>query len=151
MTERLRQILRGKNVAPKTADEAAVAMALENAGGGGGGGGESNVVLIPFTLTADPDTGAIKGSTNAAIADAAAALAANKILIADSTIAVGAFGTNHLRAIMTGLEGDSPAFRACVPMLNDAGTELGLYAITWTGDGEDGVDVRGGKVAVTSD
>ena len=146
MTERLRKILRGASITPKTADEAAVTTAIENAGGGGSGDG-GNVLRIPFTLTVEQETGAITGTTEAVIADAAAALDAGKILIADATLDAGAFGEQHLCAVMSGTVGDSSAFKACVSSLSDSGATLELYGIAWDATG---VTVHGGSIAVST-
>lgn len=123
-----------------------LADVVEDGGSGGGGEGESNVVRIPFTLTADPDTGAITGTTDAVIADAAAAMAAGKILIADAMMDTGGFGKQHLCALISGVDGAAPAFKACASMLSDDGTELNLSGLAWT---TAGVSVHGGKVAVS--
>lgn len=126
-----------------------LADVVEDGGSGGGGEGESNVVRIPFTLTADPDTGTITGTTDAVIADAAAAMAAGKILIADAMLDAGGYGTQHLCAVMigtTGVSGVGVAFKACASMLSDDGTELNLYGLAWDSSG---VTVHGGKAAVS--
>lgn len=117
------------------------AWAATDAPSGGG-----DVLRIPFTLTADMDTGAITGTTEASIADAAAAMEAGKTLIADSTLDFGAAGTNHFCVVMSGMIGASPVFKACASMLSDDGADLELYGILWT---PAGVSVHGGKVAVS--
>lgn len=129
-----------------------LADVVEAGGSGGGGGGGSDVIRVPFTLTIDGETGAVTGSTTASIADADAAMAAGKILIADAAIDAGSFGVQHLCTVMTGTVGVSgsggSAFKFAVPLISDNGDKLELYAIAWTADG---VAVVSRKAAVTEE
>ena len=166
-------------VAAVLANAAALAPQEQPAGGGGEGGalppvtadddgkilavvdgawaaseapaGGGDVLRVPFTLTVDMETGAISGATDASLADAAAAMAAGKILIADAELSFGAAGTQHFCSVMSGAIGASgpQAFKTCISMISDSGANLELYGIAWTGDGDGGVQVIGKRVAVT--
>lgn len=69
MTERIRKILRGKNITPKTADEAAVKAALP--------------LYVPFTVTVDETTGDISATTTAEFDTVRDAVLARKTVIAE--------------------------------------------------------------------
>lgn len=158
MTERIRRILRGKNITPKTADEAAVKYAVENGGGGGSGlpavttddngkllgvvGGEWNkvvtdngIVRVPFTI--DATQAEITGSTDAVFADVLAARKAGKLVVATGTVNVGLAGvTQYFDCIMSGLDaGNDSRLEGVFLMLSGSGTKIEAYDIQWTSTG----------------
>lgn len=120
------------------------AWAATDAPSGGG-----DVLRIPFTLTMDPDTGAITGTTDVPLADAIAAKAAGKVLIADASFAYSETMTQYFCAVMNGHTGDGAALSGVSKGLSRDGDYLDLYVIAWTGDGDGGVQVIGKRVAVT--
>lgn len=164
-------------VAAVLANAAALAPQEQPAGGGGEGGalppvtedddgkvlsvvdgawaaaeapaGGGDVLRIPFTLTVDASTGAITGTTDVHLADALAAKAAGKVVIADAVLVFSEVMTQYFCAVMSGHTGSGAALTCVAEVLSGSGDHLELYVIAWTGDGADGVQVIGKRVAVT--
>ena len=149
ITEELRKIvdtLGGESAAGD--DTVSELLARINAAfeSGGSGGGASDVIRVPFTLTMNDETGAITGTTDAVLADALAAKAAGKVLIADAALVFSGTQTQYFCAVMSGHSGDGAALTGVAEALSSSGDKLELYVITWTAEG---VAVTGKKVAVT--
>lgn len=71
----------GENISGETLE-----TLLEIIAGGGGGSTESNVEVVPFVLTVDPDTHATTATTEYDFGDALTAVTDGKILICDAVL-----------------------------------------------------------------
>lgn len=128
MTERIRRILRGKNITPKTADEAAVKYAVANGGGGGG------ILRVPFALTVTQE--GISGETDAVFADVLAERKNGKVIVAAAAMDFGSGIVQYLDGVMSGGEaGGDSVLASTVVLLNGDGTKLDVFDIKWKATG----------------
>lgn len=128
MTERIRRILRGKNITPKTADEAAVKYAIANGGGGGG------ILRVPFALTITQE--GISGETDAVFADVLAKRKNGKVIVAAAAMDFGNGMVQYIDGVMCAGDAGANSFLRCtVCMLDGDGTKLEAYDIKWDASG----------------
>lgn len=133
MTERIKKILYGMNIKPKTSAEKAVKYAVDHAGGGGGG--SSDIVRVPFTLTVTGE-GETSGTTDANLTDTLAARSSGKVIVAVATIDLGSGIVQYLDGIMIGgtAENNSELKSTAIAESVD-GTKLEAYCIKWSSAG----------------
>lgn len=159
MTERLRKILKGGKLAPKTADEAAVKYAVDNAGGGGSelpavtnadngkvlgvvGGAWDKMeaakepLVVEFTAT--ESGGSISVSTTTLVTEILAAKAAGRDVV--GTVDLGAYKQEFpLTAYGPGLSGDGlVGFGGVIPDSGDK--KSSIFSVQGDADINDGVE-----------